>query len=250
MRSLRQISRFSLLGMPVILGAGQVVGSDSDSAARERPSTAVVEGRVAISRALTTRRPRFRIYAEPGVGALPPAPDPHARDEWRNIVVYVDRVPAGVGSPPVERAVLRQRDERFSPHVLPIVRGTTVEFPNEDPLFHNVFSLSRAKEFDLGRYPRGASRSVAFDQTGIVQVFCHIHSDMSAVVLVLDNGYFAVPDSSGRYAIPDLPPGEYTLVAWHERIRPITHRLRVEPGQRARVDFTIPLPAADAARQR
>jgi hypothetical protein len=68
---------------------------------------------------------------------------------------------------------------------------------------------------------------------------------------VLDNKYFAVPDSSGRYSIPDLPPGEYTLVAWHERIRPITHRLQVEPGQLARVDFTIPLPAPDdAARER
>lgn len=247
MRSLRQISRFSLVGVPVIIfGAGHEVGHAQDSAARDQSATAVVEGRVEISRALTTRRPRFRIYAEPGAGALPPAPDPH-HDEWRNIVVYIEHVPGPAGTGIAERAFLRQRDERFAPHVLPIVRGTTVEFPNDDALFHNVFSLSRAKEFDLGRYPRGVSREVTFDRTGIVQVFCHIHSDMSAVILVLDNTYFAVPDSSGRYAIPDLPPGEYTLVAWHERIRPITHRLRVEPGQLARVDFTIPLPAANAA---
>jgi hypothetical protein len=73
---------------------------------------------------------------------------------------------------------------------------------------------------------------------------------MSAIVLVLDNAHFAVPNAEGRYSLPNLPPGEYTLVAWHERIRPVTHRLRLESGQVARVDFTIPLPAADAAQQR
>jgi hypothetical protein len=72
---------------------------------------------------------------------------------------------------------------------------------------------------------------------------------MSAVVLVLDNPYFAVPDAEGRYSIPRLPPGDYTIIAWHERIRPITHRLHVEPGQLARLDFTIPLPVADAAHE-
>jgi plastocyanin len=242
MPCLRQLSRLCLIGVPVIaLG--------NDRAVRPAPSRAVVEGRVEISRALTTRRPRFRIYAEPGAGAPPRAPDVH-EDEWRNIVVYIERMPATEGSVRADRAMLRQRDERFSPHVLPIVRGTTVEFPNDDALFHNVFSLSRAKEFDLGRYPRGVTRSITFERPGIVQVFCHIHSDMNAVVLVLDNGYFTVPDSSGRYSIPDLPPGEYTLVAWHERIRPVTHRLRVDPGQLARVDFTIPLPAANAAHER
>jgi len=88
---------------------------------------------------------------------------------------------------------------------------------------------------------------VTFDRSGIVQVFCHIHSDMSAVALVLDNPYFAVPDAEGRYTIPRLPPGDYTVVAWHERIRPITHRLHLEPDQVARLDFTIPLPPAEAA---
>jgi plastocyanin len=177
-------------------------------------------------------------------------PDPNEQDERRNIVVYVERVSRDAPTVPRARAVLRQHDERFAPHIVPVVRGTTVDFPNDDPLFHNVFSLSRAKEFDLGRYPRGTSRSVTFERPGVVQVFCHIHSDMSAIVLVLDNGYFAVPDGDGRYSIPNLPPGEYTLVAWHERIRPIVHPLRLEPGQVARVDFTIPLPAADAARER
>jgi plastocyanin len=214
-----------------------------------RAATATIEGRVEVSRVLTARRPRFRIYAEPGLGAVPPAPDSAEADERRNIVVYIERVPSATTAP-ANAATLRQHGERFVPHVLPVVRGTTVTFPNDDPLFHNVFSLSRAKSFDLGRYPRGAARSVTFDRSGVVQVFCHIHSDMSAVTLVLDNLFFAVPDADGRYTIPRLPPGDYTVVAWHERIRPITHRLHLEPDQVAQVDFTIPLPPADAARER
>ena len=90
--------------------------------------------------------------------------------------------------------------------MLPVVRGTTVAFPNDDPLFHNVFSLSRAKSFDLGRYPRGSARSVTFDRAGIVQVFCHIHSDMSAVALVLDNPYFVRPMRRGATPFPGCRP--------------------------------------------
>jgi len=233
---------------PLLLGAASLL------AAGARPATPVaatasIEGRVEVSRALTARRPRFRIYAEPGAGAQPPKAEAE-QDERRNIVVYIERVPDAAASAPGGRPALRQTAERFAPHVLPVVRGTTVEFPNDDLLFHNVFSLSRAKDFDLGRYPRGVARAVTFDRPGVVQVFCHIHSDMSAVVVVLDNPYFARPDADGRYAIPALPPGDYTLVAWHERIRPITHRLHLEPGQLAKVDFTIPLPAAEAARER
>lgn len=245
-----QLRRLYVVGVPVtVLGTGITPRVTPDLSARERGTAAAVEGQVVVSRALTTRRPRFRIYAEPGTGT-PPATAAAEQDERRNIVVYIERVPAATTPAPVGRGVLRQHGERFSPHVLPVLRGTTVDFPNDDVLFHNVFSLSRAKEFDLGRYPRGSSRSTTFERAGAVQVFCHIHADMSAVVLVLDNPYYAMPDGEGRYAIPDLPPGDYMIVAWHERIRPITHRLHLEPGQLARVDFTIPLPAADAARER
>jgi len=251
MHPLRQLRRLYLVGVPIALfGTGSMPQRAPDAPVSARGPTAAIEGRVEVSRALTTRRPRFRIYAEPGAGARPPAPAPADEDERRNIVVYIARVPSAATPAPTERAALRQRGERFAPHILPVLRGTTVDFPNDDALFHNVFSLSRAKEFDLGRYPRGTSRSTTFERAGAVQVFCHIHSDMSAVVLVLDNPYYAMPDAEGRYSIPGLPPGDYTIVAWHDRIRPITHRLHLGPGQLARVDFTIPLPAADAARER
>ena len=247
MGSARELRRLCLVGLPAsVLWAGGLPSTKPASPSHRSGSSASIEGQVVVSRALTARRPRFRIYAEPGLGAVPPARDSADIDERRNIVVYIERVPSGA-TELTKTAALRQHGERFVPHVLPVVRGTTVAFPNDDPLFHNVFSLSHAKAFDLGRYARGSARSVTFDRTGIVQVFCHIHSDMSAVALVLDNPYFAVPDAEGRYTIPDLPPGDYTVVAWHERIRPITHRMHLEPGQTARLDFTIPLPPAEAA---
>ncbi len=192
-----------------------------------------------LSTALTTRRPRFRIYSDPGPGARPPARE---GEEMRNVVLYVQHAVVVAGTPPA-RAAMAQRDEQFQPHVLPVYRGATVDFPNEDDVFHNVFSLSSAKTFDLGRFPKGSSKSEVFDNTGTVQVFCHIHSDMSAVVLVLENPYFAVPTVAGKYAIADVPPGDYTLVGWHERIKPISRAIHVTAGETTRLDFNIPIPA-------
>lgn len=205
-------------------------------------ATGRVEGLVVISKALAARRPRFRLYAGDGAAMLPPAAaEPNERD---NVIVYLTPVSGDSiddARPPASHAEMRQQGERFVPHVLPVVRGTTVDFPNEDVVFHNVFSLSSARSFDLGRYPRGGSKSILFDRVGTVQVFCHIHSDMSAIVLVLPNPFFARPDSTGHFAL-DVPAGDYIVTGWHERIRPITRRLHVEPGRTQTVDFDIPLP--------
>lgn len=211
-----------------------------------RPATGRIQGTVEISTVLSTRRPQFRIYAEPGSGATPPAPprDPIAA-ELRNVVIYVDGTFPGAPSAKGSRAKIAQHDERFEPHVLPIQQGTTVDFPNEDDVYHNVFSLSAATGkggFDLGRYPKGSSKSWTFDRAGTVQVFCHIHSDMSAVVLVLPNPFFATPDESHHFSIDDVPEGDYTVVGWHERIKPIVRRIHVVAGQTTTVDFNIPLP--------
>ena len=222
MQSLRELRRLCLVGLPAsVLWAGDGPSTRPTSPNHQRDATASIEGQVVVSRALTARRPRFRIYAEPGPGAVPPAPDSADVDERQNIIVYIEQAPSGPAEP-TRGAALRQHDERFLPHVLPVVRGTTVAFPNDDPLFHNVFSLSRAKSFDLGRYAQGSARSVTFDRSGIVQVFCHIHSDMSAVALVLDNPYFAVPDAAGRYTIPRLLRENHKsghTGPWEERYR-------------------------------
>ena len=107
-------------------------------------------------------------------------------------------------------------NETFVPHVLAITVGTTVDFPNSDVIFHNVFSLSKTRPFDLGRYPRGRSKSVRFDRPGVVQVFCDIHSHMSAYILVFAHRYFAVTDSSGPLRDQRRPAGHLHLAVWHE----------------------------------
>jgi plastocyanin len=248
------ISRHFVTLAAVTLAAAAIVsavGTGRAAEPRDRAHIApahiavgTIEGTVEISSALSARRPRFRIYAEPGTGSRPA---PAETDERRNIVVYLERVEGADVTPPAQHALMPQRGERFAPHVLPIVRGTAVDFPNDDRIFHNVFSLSSVREFDLGRYPRGESKTVTFPKTGAVQVFCHIHSDMSAVVLVLDNGFFVQPDAAGRFTLRNVPPGDYTIVGWHERIHPVRHTIHVAAGQTAAVDFNIPLPSPDDA---
>jgi len=232
------------------------IGATTTPSTPARYSVGRIEGNVEISASLTARRPQFRPYADPGAGSLPPAPprDPIAA-EVKNVVLYLETDSAKrLVVPPPEsrgRASMAQRDERFVPHVLPVLVGATVDFPNEDDVYHNVFSLSAAagpnrRGFDLGRYPKGTSRSVTFSKPGIVQVFCHIHGDMSATILVLSNPFFASPNEDHRYVIDDVPEGDYTIVGWHERIAPITRRVHVVAGQTATVDFNIPLPQGGA----
>lgn len=158
---------------------------------------------------------------------------PEARDtpDRRTAVVYLETAPRGAFEVPAPgRAVLDQRNETFVPHVLAVPVGTTVDFPNSDRVFHNVFSLSKAKKFDLGRYPRGASRSVRFDRPGMVRVFCEIHSHMSAFVLVFAHRFFDKTDEAGRYRIAGVPPGTYTLAVWNEGEVRSTRKVRVPAG--------------------
>jgi plastocyanin len=239
----RIVCVIALFGLIAALAAASSLPATEARAAHARHTgpTGRIEGDVIISTALSARRPRFRIYADPGPGSRPPAPAPEAA-EIRNVVLFLKDAPVVEGSSP-RRAEMRQEDERFAPHILPILRGTSVAFPNADDVFHNVFSLSSAKTFDLGRYPKGSVKSEQFDRSGVVQVFCHIHSDMSAVVLVLDNAFYTVPAASGHYEIDGVPPGEYTVIGWHERIKPVLRTVRVIAGETARLDFNIPLPS-------
>ena len=147
----------------------------------------------------------------------------------RRSVVYLDPAPrAAFDAHEEPRPRLDQRNEAFEPHVLAIVAGTTVDFPNNDRTYHNVFSLSKTKTFDLGRYAAGRSKSVRFDKPGIVRVFCDIHSHMSAFILVFAHRYFAVADGDGSYRLENVPPGAYTVVAWNESA-PLDSRRVVVP---------------------
>jgi plastocyanin len=232
--------RFGGIGALVVLVPG--IRTDGPVPPRSRVETGRIEGVASIAKVLTTTRSRIRVYDEPG------SPPPRAAtdaDPLANVVIYLEAAPGlrGASSTPRYPPSLRQRDEAFVPHVLPVVIGTTVDFPNDDPLFHDVFSLSSAKSFDLQRYPQGTSRTVTFGKAGVVEVFCHIHADMSAYILVLDNPFFVVPDSSGHFALDNIPPGDYSLVAWYERSRPVITRLHVDAGRTVHQDVRIPIPA-------
>jgi len=119
-------------------------------------------------------------------------------------------------------AQMLQKDKRFSPHILPIETGTSVDFPNLDPMFHNAFSNYDGQIFDIALYPPGSSRTVRFGKPGIVRVFCNIHPSMSAIIVVVNSGHFTLTDADGHYVLPNVAPGEYTLHFFYERATPET----------------------------
>jgi plastocyanin len=236
-RGLAAAAVLALLAIPLIR-AGEAGGNAAPTAMR--PGR--LAGSVSVGPELSSRKLRFNLYpdlVQPAVAAGRPS----RQEELKNVVIYLEPAPPGVAarSPAASHPVMKQEGLTFVPHVLPVLKGATVEFPNEDPIFHNVFSLSKASSFDLGRYPRGASKSVRFDEPGIVKVFCHIHSDMSAVIIVLDNPFFTAPDTEGRFQIDGIPSGDYRAVGWHERSRPQVLKVRIEPGQASVLNFRIPL---------
>lgn len=127
-------------------------------------------------------------------------------------VVYVEKVP---GTFPAGHAEMNQKSKVFIPYVLPVVQGATVDFHNSDNLQHNVFGVG-ANEFNLGSYGMGATRGTKFDKLGEVDILCNIHTEMAAYILVLQNPYFARPDSSGKFYIANVPAGDYVLRLWYE----------------------------------
>jgi plastocyanin len=229
-----------------------VPGSVGDSFAAPKPThgdeagteTGVLEGLVKIGPAVWSRKMRFTYYPDLRRPTPPPSESFSDREEIKNVVVYLEStspLPPEVAAGNPGTYVMSQADSTFVPHVLPVLQGSTVEFPNSDPVFHNVFSLSKPATFDLGRYPKGGSKSVRFDKPGIVKVFCHLHSDMSAVVLVRDNPFFTIPQEEGGFRIDGIPPGEYRAYAWHERAELVTETVRIEPGRTAVIEFSIPI---------
>jgi plastocyanin len=160
--------------------------------------------------------------------------------EARNVAIFFDGIRVSVNLPAM-KASIAQKDEQFAPHLVAVTTGSSVSFPNDDPFFHNVFSLSRGSTFNLGRYPSGISRSRVFAKPGVVKVFCELHSHMSAVVRVFDHPWFTIPDDQGSFAIDAVPAGAHTLVAWHERIGERRDQVTIRPGQTTAVTFTLPV---------
>ena len=149
-----------------------------------------------------------------------------AARERSNIVVWLEpsesKNEAPVHNVAEQHLSLTQKNKSFEPHLLVVRVGSVVDFPNRDPFFHNVFSLFDGKRFDLGLYEAGTTRHVRFDRPGVCYIFCNIHPEMSAVVIVLDTPYYAVANGSGSFSIPAVPPGHYQLHVWDERSLPET----------------------------
>jgi plastocyanin len=150
-----------------------------------------------------------------------------------NVLVYLTRAPSGSMDLPKTDFVMDQLNLEFRPHVLPVLVGSTVQFPNNDQVDHNIFSMSRTKKFNLGSYKPGDSKAVLFDKPGIVELRCDVHAEMAAYILVMKNPYFAVTDKKGNFQIPDanylqqaglenladLATGKYFIKTWHEKLK-------------------------------
>lgn len=167
------------------------------------------------------------------------AGDPIAYEESRVVIYLEGALPADEGS--ASQVQVEQVDRRFVPDLVVVPAGSQVSFPNMDPIFHNVYSLSKAKSFDLGSYDKGETRKVLFSKPGIVDVYCHLHPNMAATVVVTPNRFFAKPDHAGQFKIDGVPPGTYTLVAWHKTAGFFRKQIVIEPGHGAIADFFIPV---------
>jgi plastocyanin len=214
-----------------VLAAGALVAS----AVAAAPQSGRVQGRVSITIPISTAPPSAAYGARR-------VEKPAARlgSELTNVVVFIQNAPR-LAPLPVTRARILQENETFIPRVVAITRGSAVDFPNGDPFFHDVFSLSRSATFDLGSYPKGQTKSHVFRRAGLVKVYCHIHSHMSASIMVFDHPYFTIPKADGTFALEAIPEGSYQISAWHERIGEHRQSIHVEAGRTSEIQFALPI---------
>ena len=189
-----------------------------------------IEGRVTFETAPPPRRSANRY---PGGAAAT-----HEIHALPAVVYLVGRV-EGAGTGATSAPVMAQRDSAFVPSVVAVQVGGSVTFPNGDPFFHNVFSYSSAQRFDLGRYPQGESKTVAFPEPGIIEVFCEVHEFMRGAILVTESPFHAVVGADGTFRISGVPPGEHTVAIWHPDHQAVERRVTVPAGGPARVEVEL-----------
>ena len=203
-------------------------------------SGADIDGNVVITRRLT--RPKVTAPAgayERGVAVelgSNAENDPLVFERTRVVIYLEGQFP----SKPVT-AVLEQKNRRFIPETLVVPAGSVVSFPNLDPIFHNVFSLSKPKSFDLGNYPKDHTRTVTFPTPGIVFVNCHLHPNMAAAIVISPNQWSAKADGAGRFSLSGVPSGSHTIVAWHKAAGFFRQQIRINDNHPAYVQFVIPI---------
>lgn len=175
---------------------------------------------ISISLLITNSAAETRGASLAGSVRLNDSRDPRVskKKDYSGVAVWLEPLDSHAnGKAAAGRARMIQKDKTFIPHVLAVTTGTTVDFPNYDPIFHNAFSNYSGQIFDIGLYPPGKSRSVRFSRPGIVRVFCNIHAEMSAVIVVLDTPWYQVTGPDGTFSFENVPPGKYRLAVFHER---------------------------------
>lgn len=161
------------------------------------------------------------------------------KGKLKDAVVFVEKIQDRSFNPPPDPVLLNQKSLTFVPHVLPILVGTTVIFPNEDVVLHNVFSPGYIRKFNLGTYPQGTQKKMTFYEPGIVLLLCNIHHEMSAFIVIVETPYFDCSDQNGLYKITDVPPGRYRLTIWHEEMKPQTEEIELTEQINISVNFKL-----------
>jgi plastocyanin len=217
------------LGSGVLLGAALLAGAD-------------IHGTITIERTLTRRNVTASAgMYQRGVSVQLGADaeeNPFAY-ERSHVAVYIEGARSST-SLDAGKVSIEQRDRRFVPDLLVIPAGSTVSFPNFDPIFHNVFSLSKAKSFDLGNYPKGQTRLVTFADPGIVAVYCHLHSNMAATIVVAPNRWATQADANGSFVLKGVPAGTYVVVAWHKAAGTFRKTVAIDGASEVEANFTLP----------
>jgi len=209
-----------------------------------------IEGTVIVKRKLTKSKVTAPSGSYDQRGPTPPLEtdremsregDPLGYERSR-VIIYIDADKDGVNLPTEHlNARMEQKNRRFEPDEVVVPAGSTVWFPNLDEIFHNVFSLSKPKTFDLGNYPKGQTRPVKFDKPGVVFVNCHLHPNMAAVIVVTPNRWSVRAEPSGKFVLPGVPAGKYKLVAWHKAAGFFRQDVEVTAKGLSGVEFLIPL---------
>jgi plastocyanin len=201
-----------------------------------------IHGRALITKRLSKRALSPIVYNLRGT-ATPVAPhETEPVNEFDRMVVILETEKDGAKASPKAPVTetLNQVGAKFEPDLVVVPIGSTVDFPNSDPIFHNVFSLSKAQPFDLGYYPQGQKRAVKFNNPGVVQVYCHIHANMYAAIVVTASPWYQRPSPDGSFSFSNVPAGHYRVTAWHNIAG--LHRVKVEVPETGGVDVTIRVP--------
>jgi plastocyanin len=196
-----------------------------------------IAGRIVFTRQLTRKTLAPANYALRGI-SQPNSTRTEPSDGTHQVAVWLESESIRPGKP--IKATLVQRDRRFEPDLLVLPVGSTVSFPNADPIFHNVFSLSKAREFDLGYYLSNKTPAVTFDRSGVVQVYCHLHPNMYAAIIVVPGAHYARPAADGTFSLTGIPAGKWRLVAWHRTAG--LFRRTVEVPAHGEVEVRLELP--------